>query len=315
MRLLMIFIDGLGIGRADHSANPLIMARMPFLRGLFSGNPLTAAAIKDGIPRADFICLPVDATLGVPGLPQSATGQTAIFTGVNAAQTAGRHINGFPTGALRDILKRRGLFKVLREAGRTAVFANTFTPEYFNAVKEGKWRNSVTTTAALAGKCRLRTISDLINGEAVYQDITNEILREKGHDLPLYTPEEAGRNLIRVAAPNDFTLFEYFQTDRCGHHQDLELAARLLELLDRFVGTVAGQLRENQLDLLIVSDHGNIEDLSIKTHTFNPVPVLALGGGACNFRNIATLVDIYPAILNYFGINAVADAAAFPTNN
>jgi bisphosphoglycerate-independent phosphoglycerate mutase (AlkP superfamily) len=29
--------------------------------------------------------------------------------------------------------------------------------------------------------------------------------------------------------------------------------------------------------VIITSDHGNIEDLSVKTHTLNPVPLLWLG--------------------------------------
>ena len=39
--------------------------------------------------------------LGIEGLPQSATGQTALFTGINAAQLLGRHLFGFPNQPFR----------------------------------------------------------------------------------------------------------------------------------------------------------------------------------------------------------------------
>jgi hypothetical protein len=38
----------------------------------------------------------LDASLCVPGLPQSATGQAALLTGLNAPELMGRHIEGFP---------------------------------------------------------------------------------------------------------------------------------------------------------------------------------------------------------------------------
>jgi 2,3-bisphosphoglycerate-independent phosphoglycerate mutase len=300
--LLMLFLDGLGLGVADAKINPLTTAGMLFWRERFQGKPLTAETVGAGITTGHFICRPTDATLSVAGLPQSATGQTAIFTGVNAAQIAGRHISGFPTKALQRIIAEHSLFKQLKQTGRQAVFANVFTKDYFETTKRGRWRHSVTTTATLAANCELLLISNLLAGAAVYQDIINEQLQAKGYHLPLLRPEEAAGNLLRLAARNDFTLFEYYQTDRCGHGQDWELAQELLNRLDRFIGELAGQADQIGLDLLIVSDHGNVEDLSVKTHTLNPVPTIAIGARAAEFGEIKTLLDIYPAVLRYFGL-------------
>jgi 2,3-bisphosphoglycerate-independent phosphoglycerate mutase len=298
----MLFLDGFGLGVTDAKINPLTMAGMLFWRERFQGRPLTAETVGAGLAAPHFICCPTDATLSVAGIPQSATGQTAIFTGINAARVAGRHISGFPTKALRHIIEKHSLFKQLKQAGRQAVFANVFTKEYFETTKRGKWRHSVSTTAALAANCELLLIPDLLAGAAVYQDIINEQLQAKGYHLPLLRPEEAASNLMRLAAQNDFTLFEYYQTDRCGHGQDWELAQELLNRLDRFIGTLAEQVAQTGLDLLIVSDHGNIEDLTVKTHTLNPVPTIAIGVRAAEFGEIKTLPDIYPAVLRYFGL-------------
>ena len=301
MGILMIFIDGLGLGNEDSVNNPFITAKTPFLRKVLSGASLSASSIGKGIDSPAMMIRPTDATLGISGLPQSATGQTTIFTGINASAVVGRHINGLPTYSLRKLIGEASLFKVIHEGGGKAVFANTFTKEYFDSVEQGKWRHSVTTTAALAGNCDLFMPEDLMRGESIYQDITNEKLRERGYDVPIWEPEEAGAILINQAVKNDFTLFEYFQTDHCGHHQDFPLALTLLNRLDRFLGTIAGGLTENHLTLLVVSDHGNIEDLSIKTHTLNPVPTIVIGEGVTEFKEIRSLMDIYPAVLNFLG--------------
>jgi 2,3-bisphosphoglycerate-independent phosphoglycerate mutase len=293
----MVFIDGLGLGVENPAVNPLITAEMPFIRKLLSGKPLHAATIKEGLIKAATVIKPTDASLDTPGIPQSATGQTTLFSGVNAAATAGRHISGFPTRSLRDLLRKASLFKMINQSGGNAIFANTFTPEYFESVERGKWRHSVTTTAALAGGCRLFMPPDLLRGEAIFQDITNEELLERGYQIPLFGPEEAAVNLVKLAAQNDFTLFEYFQTDRCGHHQDFSLALTLLNRLDRFLGAIAENVENYQLTLLVVSDHGNIEDLGVKTHTLNPVPTIAIGREASNFVDVQSLLDIYPAVL------------------
>lgn len=302
MGIILIFIDGLGLGPDDPEINPLLTADLPYIRNLLRA-ALGQTGVGSGIIGPNLIIKAIDARLGVPGLPQSATGQTALFTGVNAPKIIGRHIHGFPTKALRDILERNSIFKQINQAGRKAVFANTFTKEYFESVRKGSWRYSASTTAALAGDCRLLMVEDLTQGYAVYQDLTNEQLRRKNYSVPLITPETAAENLVRQAKSNDFTLFEYFQTDHCGHAQDWDLALILLNRLDRFVATVASLLPPG-FCLVLTSDHGNIEDLSVKTHTLNPVPLVVLGSGAQNFFNVNSLTDVCPTILNFLGIPA-----------
>ncbi|HBF39996.1 MAG TPA: metalloenzyme [Firmicutes bacterium] len=315
MPILMIFIDGLGLGSEEAQRNPLLTAKMPFMRKVLSGAPLCASSIGEGIESSNIVIMPTDALLNIPGLPQSATGQTTIFTGINAAAAVGRHINGFPTPSLRKLLYDASLFKIIHEGGGKVVFANTFTHEYFETAEQGKLGHSVTTTAALAGNCRLFMPADLLCGDSIYQDITNEKLRERGYEVPIWKPEEAAEILMKLAAKNDFTLFEYFQTDHCGHHQDFPLAMVLLERLDRFLGTIAAGISTHSLTFIVVSDHGNIEDLGVKTHTLNQVPTLAMGKDISLFKGIHSLLDIYPAVLDFLGIHGSQPARKILSEN
>ena len=71
--------------------------------------------------------------MGVQGIPQSATGQTSIFTGVNAQAVLGHHLTAFPNETLVKIIQERSLLKTLTEKGISATSANLYTREFFEA--------------------------------------------------------------------------------------------------------------------------------------------------------------------------------------
>lgn len=295
-RVLLIFIDGLGLGENDPVANPLVRFDPPFFRTLF-GKPLVREL---GPVMSDEVCLvPTDATLGVPGLPQSATGQTAIFTGVNAPQRMGCHILGFPGPALAEIIAAHGLLGELAAAGLSVTSANMYTADYMELVARRKRRHSVTTLTILGAGEPLRSLSHMAAGEAVYQDITNEMLPRFGVEgVPTVSPAEAGRRLASLAGRHRFTMFEYFQTDRQGHKHDWAEAAKIVATLDGFL-TAVYRAAEDIL-VIITSDHGNFEDFTTKTHTLNPVPTILLGPGCRQVAaGIRSLTDIKPAIIAY----------------
>ncbi len=289
MAVVLVFIDGIGIGPPDAEANPFARARARWLRGVTGWTPPA-----DGDAP---LLLPVDACLGVPGLPQSATGQTALLTGRNAPEAMGRHINGFCTASLAALLDGQTVFSRVRARGGRATFANAYTPPFF----EGKRRFlSVTTVATRQAGLRFRTLDDLREGEAVFQDYTNRLLVEQGYEVPVIGPEEAGRRLARLAAAHDFTLYEYFQTDKAGHDQDMDRGVGLIEGLDRLLLSLLESADLDRTLVCVASDHGNLEDLRTRSHTANPVPVLLWGRGreavaAC----LRDLTDITPALLEW----------------
>jgi 2,3-bisphosphoglycerate-independent phosphoglycerate mutase len=285
--VLLFFIDGLGIGsRGPHN---------PF-DGLNGAEPL--AIFTDEEPQIPFegVLAPTDACLGVEGRPQSASGQTTILTGVNGPAAIGYHKQGFPNQALLDIIREHSIFLQLKRAGVDPItFANTYTKGFFRA--RPRWI-SATTAAVEAAGMRFNTVEDLKAGRAVYQDFTNAMLDGRGEQADLRTPEQAGEVLAHIAAAHRFTLYEYFITDKIGHAQDTNLAREVLPQLAHFIRTLLSKTDLATTTVILTSDHGNIEDLSLRTHTLNPVPTIVWGKDREHIaRRIRSLADITPAIL------------------
>jgi 2,3-bisphosphoglycerate-independent phosphoglycerate mutase len=141
-RVIMLFLDGVGIGRKDARVNPLMVARMPHLRDLLGGVvPSLGRRTWNG---AYATVLPIDATLGVAGLPQSGTGQTSLFTGVNAARLVGKHFGPHPYSTLRPVIEAHSIFTRLVHAGRMACFANAYPQKFFDYIERRPSRMTVT---------------------------------------------------------------------------------------------------------------------------------------------------------------------------
>ncbi len=288
MRMIFIFIDGLGIGEENENKNPVRKAHAENIRHLLE-NPCTIAA---------------DACLGVPGLPQSATGQTAIFTGINASSVLGRHMSGQPTQTLRNIIENSNLFKELIKMGFSVTNSNVYREEYLLKMldpKERRCRPSVTSVMTMSAGVRFRTVEDYNWGKGIYHDVTGEVLHKSGYDVKLISVEDAAERLYSISRDYDFTLYEHFMSDIIGHTADMELAVKEVILLDTFLGKLLDKLDLDEDILMITSDHGNIEDISVKTHTFNKVPVIILGDvqEAIKLR-IKSLTDIMPAVIDIF---------------
>ena len=300
-RVLLFFIDGIGVGEDDPDVNPLATGEFPTLELTESRSPVA----RVGPPRMAW---GLDASLGVPGLPQSATGQTSILTGVNAPAEMGRHVSGFPGPTLRRILLEHSLLKRVRESGLSATFLNAFRPEYFE-LPHARRRLSATSLATLASGSRFRSWEDLLEGRAVTHDLTHWRVRERGYDLPPRTPEEAGEIIAREAMESDFSLFEYFETDRAGHAQDRDRAMRCLSDLDLAIQTALSRVDLDTMTFLVASDHGNLEDARVKTHTANPA-FFAAWGEDDGARAPSRLTDLAPLILRALGVEAGGSTSA-----
>jgi len=272
----MLFLDGVGIGRKDPGVNPFFAARLPALRSMLGGELPSLRNRRVSSPHA--LSIPLDATLGVPGLPQSGTGQTALFTGVNAARLIGKHFGPYPYSTLRPTIRQRSLFSGLLAGGKTCCFANAFPQRFFDYAKRNGTRLTVTTLSCLYAGLPLMGSGELERGEGISADLTNAGWRALGYpEMETIEPAEAGRRLAAVSRRHDFVLFEYWKTDHAGHARSRGEAIQVLENFDRFlVGILEGIDSGNTL-LIITSDHGNLEDLSVKTHTRNPVSLILYG--------------------------------------
>jgi hypothetical protein len=309
VHVALLFIDGVGIGRNDPAVNPL------------AGRDLLLSRFQDApgppLPHGGR-CVPVDTTFGVPGRPQSASNQTAILTGEPAPALIGRHVLGYPNAPLRELLARRSLVRRLVEAGRSATFANSYPAPYLDALglrrrpaepsdfvfspaALRRLKASASTLAFSAGAVPLRTLEDAWAGEGLTHDVTGERANARGLPVPRRTPEEAADVFWRVASGADFTLFEHYLADEAGHARDFEAARAALDTFDAFTRAVLAR-RPPEARVLICSDHGNVEDLSTRTHTLHRVPVLYFGPPAPEVEALATVADVGRTVLRWLDV-------------
>lgn len=299
--VLFVFIDGVGLGPA-RATNPLHEVALPAFAHLAGGHPWTSATPTIREPGQLF--LPIDANLGVEGLPQSGTGQATLFTGVNCAEVVGRHFGPYPHSTTRPVLAEHNLFLQTKHLFPThrepAAFANAYPPRFFEyARRRDRW--TVTTRCCLDADVRLRTTEDVLAGRGVTAEVTGAAWREQlGLDVPLLGPEEAGGQLIDLARRHRLTVFEYYLTDKAGHGRQAR-PDHVLRTLDGLFQGILDRLKPERELLVVTSDHGNIEDLAIKTHTRYPVPLIAYGTGAQHFEKTADLTDVTPSMIRALG--------------
>jgi 2,3-bisphosphoglycerate-independent phosphoglycerate mutase len=284
-KALLVFVDGLGIRNPANPLNPIQPGSYPVLSRILYNE-----------------AIPIDPVMGVPGIPQSATGQTSLLCGVNAQQAIGRHKEGFPGKLLKDIIKNDNIFKNLKIINKEATFANGYwRTDISDLSPKEKRMVSVTTAASLFGLGQVRLMEKLRNKEAVYQDLTQEILVQRGASMPVITVKEAADRLYRIFLDHDFTLFEYFQTDIAGHKQEPTRIAKVLADVNGFLSRLHEIMDFRKETLILTSDHGNIEDMSTPSHTLNPVPFYVKGpGSAALIKRVRDLAGITPAILALF---------------
>ena len=282
MRVLFLFIDGVGLKEpaADNPINPEVC---PTLWRLI-----------------DRHAKPVDACLGVQGVPQSATGQGTMFTGVNCSEAVGKHCEGFPGPALRKIIEEDNLFLELKRRGKKVRFADAYLVDSAEELAARRFK-SVTTVMALTTPESITVASDLAEDRGLMQDLTRETIQDRYPDIPVITPQRAAEHLFAIARENDFTLYEFYQTDVSGHSMDYARACDVLRLYDKFLATLVRFTEAAGITLVMTADHGNIEAMGERGHTCNPVPFIAFGPGEGFIRDkVASLVDVTPALLEAF---------------
>ena len=282
MRVVFLFIDGVGL-RESAVDNPV--------------NPEVCPTLCRLVERHGK---PVDACLGVEGLPQSATGQATMFTGVNCPEAMGRHCEGFPGPSLRKIIEADNLFLQLRKRGRSVRFADAYLIDDVEELRLRRFK-SVTTVMALTTPEVISVADDLAADNALMQDLTRETIQDRYPDIPVIPPQRAAEHLFAIARTCDFTLYEFFQTDVSGHSMDYRRACTVLRIYDRFLASLVRLTEAAGITLVLTADHGNIEAVGERGHTRNPVPFIAFGPKEESIRAaVSSLRDVTPALLAAF---------------
>ncbi|GIV90305.1 MAG: metalloenzyme [Chloroflexus sp.] len=295
MALTFVFLDGVGLAPAT-ADNPLAQVPMPTIRRLLRG-PLTTEQIGF---RDELLLAPLDACLGVDGLPQSGTNHVALLVGVNAPALHGHHQPHFPPVALRPLLAERSLFRRARLQGKRVAFVNVFTTGYWQALAARRLRRSASVIAAEGAGLYLRDLNDLRAGQALSWDITGEGLAARDPDaatIPPISPQLAGERLAQFALDYDLVFFECFLPDLAGHGRLGPHGATIA--LSRIDGLFEGWLRARRPTdtLLVTSDHGNIEQAATTTHTTAPTPLLVIGPHAGYFHHVRRIDEVADAIV------------------
>jgi hypothetical protein len=227
--VLFLFVDGLGLGEPLETLFPLLLELSPH---------------------------PLDATLGVEGLPQSGTGQTTLLTGVNAARLLGHHQGPFPSPRLRPLLGQ-SLYAWARGMGLKVLHANAYRPDYLERASRGKrlLLSAFAQAARLAGLPLLPLGHPLALPPAFFED-----------------PYGVGARAAALARGFDLVVLEYWALDLAAHRHPETLPQRFAEL----TGFLQGFLAEGG-ELCLTSDHGNAEEPWHPHHTLNPVPLVCTG--------------------------------------
>lgn len=303
MKFLFLFMDGIGLGDDDPKTNPFALAKTPNLDKLLGGK-----RILKGVPPLETeqaTLLALDAGLGMPGLPQSATGQAALVTGKNVPQLVGEHYGPKPNKAVAALVQESNIFMELKKRGYRTTLLNAYPQGYFDGIESGKRLLSAIPLAVTSAGIALKTAEDYYAGDAFSVDFTGQGWRNHlGYkDAPLMDTAAAGHKLADVVASYDFAFFEFWPSDYAGHHQDWDGAISLLENIDAMLGGLLAAWNQDEGLILITSDHGNMEDLSTRRHTENQVPGLVIGEKSLRDKFCAGLKDISqvtPAILQFY---------------
>lgn len=296
----IFFMDGVGVGEDDPETNPFVRARLPNLDSLLGDRWYLQGTDPIVTERATFV--PTDATLGVPGRPQSATGQATLLTGRNVPRLVGRHYGPKPDAAVADAVREGTLFHDAVAGGGAAALITPYPQRYFEAIDSGKRLLSAVPLSASNAGLSLMTADDLRAGRAVSPNFTGQGWRDHlGYsEMPILTLPEAGRRIASIAGTYTFSFFEHWPSDRKGHRGPLDDAVQHLEVIDAVLGGLFASWNDDGL-LIITSDHGNIEDKSQRQHTLNPVPTILMGRGhkdlAMKIRDLSDIANVIRTFL------------------
>lgn len=304
MSVILIFLDGIGLGDDDPAVNPFAVMNTPTLHSLSGGKRWLLETGRVESERAIF--LPTDAVLGVTKTrPASGSGQAVILTGRNIPQETGDHFGPKPSADIRAILDVDNLFITLTQASKAAALISPYPPALFAAIERGRTLPSSIQYAVLAAGLPLFGKDHYDRGEAIAPDWTGEgwVNYLGYHDAPTYTPFEAGQLLAKLGKQRDFTMFSTWITDEIGHRGPFEDGVSFMERTDQVMAGLLSAWQDEDGLVILTSDHGNMEVQGDRRHSWNPVPTVAIGGGRQLFAEQFTdLTHITPGILRVLGL-------------
>lgn len=300
MGVFFLFIDGLGIGTPGEN-NLLSNINFTGFESMTGGQKLDSR--MDFISDEGITVRSIDACLGVSGFPQSGTGQATLFSGINASKIINQHFGPYPHTKNKHLLQEESLFNKLIERKYKPFFINAFPKIFFERAKlRNRW--SCCTLMTKSAGLKINSEEEVINGTALTAEILQDYWRKYLNiDIPDITYKDAASRGLKALDDNHLVLMEYYLTDKAGHSRNQKDAIDALRRIDLFIHALMELITDDHT-LVITSDHGNVEDISVKTHTYNPVPLLVRGKKASFFNEISDLTEITPAIIDAISVGS-----------
>lgn len=134
----------------------------------------------------------------------------------------------------------------------------------------------------------------------------------KTYDLqPEMSAFEVTDKLVEAIASHQFDaiICNFANGDMVGHTGDFKAAVMAVEAIDKCLGRIESAIRDNDGDLLITADHGNVEQMQddetgqpMTSHTSGPVPLVYVGNTGLQFSGEGRLADIAPTLLTLLSL-------------
>lgn len=124
-------------------------------------------------------------------------------------------------------------------------------------------------------------------------------------EMSIFEVEKTVREKIKEK--KDVIFINIPNCDMIGHTGNLEAAIKTLEYVDNFVGTLTNEALANNYNLIITSDHGNIESMNLNnkihtSHTDSKVPFCIISNKKYKLKKNGSLANIAPTILDILRI-------------
>ncbi|MFC1612847.1 2,3-bisphosphoglycerate-independent phosphoglycerate mutase [Patescibacteria group bacterium] len=144
-------------------------------------------------------------------------------------------------------------------------------------------------------------------------------IRVPSPDVKIYSekPEMSVYKIVKIINNGiknnkyDFIAVNFANPDMIAHTGNLEAGIKAMEIVDDAVGKVVNQVLKKDGTIIIVADHGNIEEMvDLKTgaidtkHSINPVPFILVNNSLkkSKLKKKGILGDIAPTILDILEI-------------
>jgi 2,3-bisphosphoglycerate-independent phosphoglycerate mutase len=152
--------------------------------------------------------------------------------------------------------------------------------------------------------------ADPLNGED-RESVVSASIRSYS-EKPAMNSVEITERVLAYMKKNkyDFFCINYPNVDMVGHTGDFEAAKLAVQSVDEQVKRIVDQVLSKNGQVVIVSDHGNAEEMidkrtksAMTEHTSNPVPLIIIKKDAKNIKlKEGILADVAPTLLKLMGV-------------